>query len=373
MRVRALDGLRGILACAVAFFWHYQFIAEEIPFHGMFKIIYDNSWMAVEIFFAISGFGMYLSYKKKIEQNEIGILEYIKRRFKYIYPLHIITLVIVTVEQILYLQKMGSTFIWSGFDVKHFLLNMMLLQSGWLDATISFNGPAWCLSVNMFLYIWFFYVIKWSGKSRERRYLAYGMGYIVGLVCIAEGGLYPIFNVFMGRGLCCFIEGALVGEILIENNRKISGISGKALVILGTWFLCYGLFESGEEFWGEKYGFLIYFIVIVVPAVLVLSINNRFIKGLLETRPFQFLGKISMSIYLWHFPILLFLKLLETYRNISFYKLKGFWFVYIAMVLIISWLFSVFYDKFMKMKHYLPVWKKGEGMNDLPGNKARNE
>ncbi len=50
-RIRALDGVKGICACVVAFMYHYQhFQPLESPFYRIFKLFYDKGDLAVEIF-----------------------------------------------------------------------------------------------------------------------------------------------------------------------------------------------------------------------------------------------------------------------------------------------------------------------------------
>jgi len=61
-RFSALDGLRGIAALAVVFY-HVKFPNHFTTYPGLF---FRNGYMAVDLFFIISGFVIYAKYSEKI-------------------------------------------------------------------------------------------------------------------------------------------------------------------------------------------------------------------------------------------------------------------------------------------------------------------
>ncbi len=100
----SLDLLRFICATSIVF-WHYQgfysgnqnslvsFMAEDQPFYSYFKLFYNQTFLAVPIFWIISGIVLshvYLNYKSTID-----IKSFITNRFSRLYPLHIITLILL--------------------------------------------------------------------------------------------------------------------------------------------------------------------------------------------------------------------------------------------------------------------------------------
>lgn len=73
-KINALDGIKGICACIIASCWHYQhFTPAESPFYSFLKLFYDYGYLAVEMFFVFSGFGMTIGYESRIIKNAITI------------------------------------------------------------------------------------------------------------------------------------------------------------------------------------------------------------------------------------------------------------------------------------------------------------
>ena len=83
-RFSALDGLRGIAALAVVFY-HVKFPNHFTTYPGLF---FRNGYMAVDLFFILSGFVIYANYSGKI-YNTASALRFIVLRFFRIYPLHL--------------------------------------------------------------------------------------------------------------------------------------------------------------------------------------------------------------------------------------------------------------------------------------------
>src|SRR5437867_12012474 len=85
-RLAALDALRGVAALAVVF-WHWQHFfyhgtrrgALEIsrqPFYDVFYLFYQKGWMAVDLFFVLSGFIFFWLYSSQIADRRIGAYDF---------------------------------------------------------------------------------------------------------------------------------------------------------------------------------------------------------------------------------------------------------------------------------------------------------
>ena len=83
-RLTAIDGMKGIGACIIAFFWHYQHFKPQngSPFFSIFPVSYKSGYLMVELFFMLSGFGMMLGYSERVTGRLIGFREYITKRLK---------------------------------------------------------------------------------------------------------------------------------------------------------------------------------------------------------------------------------------------------------------------------------------------------
>lgn len=325
-RLTVLDSLRGIAAVCVAFFWHYQHFQPQngFPFSWLAYWPYHWGWLSVDLFFFLSGFVFYYVYKGRIAKKSISLYEYSVNRFSRLYPLHFITLCVVAIFQCIRFLLMNDFFVYQHNDVYHFLLNVFFVQKGWFDYGYSFNAPSWSISSEIVAYFLFFAIIFYFSKGNKYRF------YFVGLVFL---GLYisksklnnlsiPLLN--MDRLYISFFMGCLMYEfhklINISKHRNIILII--LSVVLATVVSVGSIF--GNKAFGDAY--LAVYAILIFPLVVILSLNIKIINKLLVIRPLSYLGEISYSIYLWHFPVQLLIKTFNDtlFLNIDFSSKKVF-------------------------------------------------
>ena len=131
-RIAYMDGLRGIAALLIAVFWHYQHfsglyqpggaIVTDVPYYGFapFRLLYKYSFIAVDLFFLLSGFIFSYVYAAKIAHRHIGIKRFAINRFSRLYPLHLATLLYVAVLAWTYRSHYGEFPIYAINDSYHF-------------------------------------------------------------------------------------------------------------------------------------------------------------------------------------------------------------------------------------------------------------
>ena len=75
----------------------------------------------------------------------------------------------------------------------------------------------------------------------------------------------------------------------------------------------------------------------IFPTIIILSLMTRVIAYLLRVKPFQLLGRASMDIYVWHFPVLILMSIIcfRMTQEIP-YKSAVFYIAYIAATIMIS-------------------------------------
>lgn len=167
-RFHSLDALRGIAALAVVF-WHWQHFffegsslpkdfkqAQMLPMFDALRIFYERGWLAVDLFFSLSGFIFFWLYAEAINGRRVSGKKFFVLRFSRLYPLHLFTLLVVALEQVCFSSIKGNDFVYSLNDLRHFALNLVLLPSVGLERGYSFNAPIWSVSVEVVLYIAFF-------------------------------------------------------------------------------------------------------------------------------------------------------------------------------------------------------------------------
>lgn len=305
-RLSPLDSLRGIAAIGVAIFWHYRhfnmklFEAEpsQLPFYSQFKWFYLCGWNLVDFFFVLSGFIFMYVYSEKIVSRKIGEQSFFINRISRLYPLHILTLVIVAVVQYSRLLSNHSFFIFQNNDLYHLFLNVFFLQAGLFNDGPSFNAASWSLSCEMAAYILFFYIL-----SRYKKYAAAFALLVFTGISISHTRLnIPIFNPEMARMLTGFFTGCLlyniqtrirqfsnIGRIMLLASLALFAAAVSLLVIKAGYGKIFGHWERVMP-------------LVVYPLIIIAVLNSSLLSKIFSLRPFTFFGDISYSVYLVHFP-----------------------------------------------------------------------
>jgi peptidoglycan/LPS O-acetylase OafA/YrhL len=167
-----LELLRFFAACTVLV-WHYQHFAysglsaQELvrqaqPFYDQLQVFYDHGHYAVQLFWAVSGYIFFYKYPSLISARLVSGRDFFMRRFSRLYPLHLLTLVIVAGLQFLYWKQTSSFFVYPNNDGWHFVLQLALASNWSPSFGYSFNGPIWSVSVEVLVYALFFAAMRVS-------------------------------------------------------------------------------------------------------------------------------------------------------------------------------------------------------------------
>ncbi|HRE35527.1 MAG TPA: acyltransferase family protein, partial [Sphingopyxis terrae] len=98
-RLKQLDGVRGLAACAVAFGYHSKILFERAVFEDgwggpVAAWLRDNGWTAVDLFFLLSGFVFAHVYRfGESLQSTRALADFTVARIARLYPLHLFMLV----------------------------------------------------------------------------------------------------------------------------------------------------------------------------------------------------------------------------------------------------------------------------------------
>lgn len=306
-RLYWLDILRGLAALSIVL-WHWQhffikgYFEDELahkviydpsryPLYHLLRPFYGQGWRAVQLFFTLSGFIFFWLYSIKIEQKDISLGKYLMLRITRLFPLHWVTLAVVILAQF-YIHKInGSYFVYNDFSITTFIGNLTLTQN-WFSTKFAFNGPSWSISVEMFLYLVFFTACFLKVNKWWFSLIFIVIGYFLrgtiadqsgtGLMSFFAGGIvYYIFNwcrVNMRsfwQVICCLA--LLPGAILLSILWKYSLHKD-----LPFYFFEFCLFPI-----------IIFSIALFESAVGAGTVGKKL----------SFIGDISFSSYLWHFPL----------------------------------------------------------------------
>jgi peptidoglycan/LPS O-acetylase OafA/YrhL len=308
-RLHTLDAARGVAALAVVF-WHWQnfwrdggvqsasFRSDEQPLYELFRPLYTSGDTAVDLFFSLSGFVFFWLYGQRVHERSIGGPSFFWLRFSRLYPLHLATLLFVAVGQALYFSLAHKPFIYTHNDAWHFGLHLLLASSAGLESGHSFNAPVWSVSVEAVLYLLFFVFCRFIG-------LRLGAMLLLSLL-----GFFVLSRLYLplGRGVGSFFAGGCVflAYRAILHRPQARGIALAVFALVGVlWAATLLALYTGRSLeqvpllkplhW--KFPVMVLFPLSILALALAESFRPQLGRGL------AWLGDISYSSYLLHFPL----------------------------------------------------------------------
>lgn len=298
-RYETLDVLRGIAAFCVLF-WHWRWLyctppldcstdPTLQPFFWLLKPLYQYGRWGVDLFFLISGFVFFYLYADAISNKRVMGVTFAVSRFSRLYPLHLLTLLVVTALQMLYFQRNGSYFIFEVNDAKHFLMHLFFASNWSRNSPFTFNGPAWSLSIEVLLYAMFFVL------ARTR------LTHPLMLAVMALGGAFITreYN-WIGRGVLSFFTGGLCFYLTRDwrKTHRLDPFLTACALLVPVGALLIQIVRKDVSF-AERFT-----VIVLFPAmILTLTTNEIRLKPIIG--PLRWLGDISYSSYLIHFPLAL--------------------------------------------------------------------
>lgn len=346
-----LELVRFISAVAILF-WHYQhfdsspisglyIVSQRYPFYDSFGFLYDNGLQAVRIFWCISGFIFYWKYGDAIAQQAISKWIFFVNRFSRLYPLHALTLILVTCMQLLYFSKRNTYFVYSQNNLQQFFLQVIFASNWDFKSSLSFNGPIWSVSVEVLVYVIFFYSLRLWGKvfycTLAMLFISLCINRILAISQINIAVDFPLADC-----LVLFFAGGISAIIALKVRKLNYRLALNIMSLVGVVLIpfMYSMYVKTGE--GHTFLFLLFYLPILLFAIS--SINLPFPVSL--NKLVTALGNMTYSSYLIHFPIQLLIALICAYLELSIPFLhKWFFLGYMVGVLIISYYLYVWFEK----------------------------
>lgn len=306
--ITSLTAIRGIAALAVVLF-HIdvclRFRTGGALIDASRTGLIAGGYLWVDLFFVLSGFIIFHAYQASLGAGPgfRSASSYLWARFTRIYPLHLFTLavLVLTVPVIGWAYPGVIDNSWrTYFDPTVIADHVFLLHSMNQHDFLSWNLVSWSIAAEWFAYVsapFLIPVLVRCGSWASWGAIGVGLAGIVGLVELnPRGDLDITFNYGFARCACEFLIGLGIYKFYARGNLpKVVGSDG-AIALCAALILAVLHFDLHDAFIVPLFAFL----------VLALSVNGGAAKQFLDTKPLQYFGKISYSIYMVHGLVYLF-------------------------------------------------------------------
>lgn len=293
MRIEKLDGLRGVFSIMVVLF---HFNSEFIPDFLFNNFIIRKSGLFVDFFFVLSGFVIALNYKNLSKVNELKT--YLKKRFIRIYPLLFWTAMVffAVYYTCTYYGLTKSYAELEGRWILNLAETLLLTNSTpLLGVNYGINYPSWTISSEMISYLVFgvLSIVLLTLKKSLKVAIVIGIC-ITFLLSLKQYWVNDDYGFV--RGLYAFLSGYFVFKCYKNGKTYPNCLEVLMILIIVSYMYILSSLEIRK---------MELFSIATIPLLFSLIIytilhTNGVVSKLLETKPFQFLGKISYSVYLNH-------------------------------------------------------------------------
>ncbi|KAA0072053.1 acyltransferase [Rhodanobacter sp. T12-5] len=316
-RIKAFDSLRGLAALGVVL-WHYGAHFQAHPLAGVFTPFYRAGYLLVDFFFVLSGYVITRAYWTDSRRHRLGAN--VRSRIARLYPLHFFTLLIVAILQWLLTSHGDAPFIYTFNNGYHFLLNLAMINGIGFQEGYSFNGPAWSISTEFVVNIAFLAFIA-STLLLRGVYLLSSLA-----ICILL--FVSSHSIVNGDRVLGYLDAQLVRcmlgfgtGIMLQLAHRRGWLAYSRLPSWAWDFLVLAVITALIIFMNTRrpHASVVSYLAVIALSALVLAtvFKSKNIKKFLELRPLVFLGEISYSIYLVHFPLQLLFVVICSYCEIT--------------------------------------------------------
>ena len=295
-----IDGLRAVAVLSVLFFH------SGISF-------FSGGYVGVDMFFVISGYLITTIIVREIANNEFSISKFYERRFRRILPALVVVVVVSLILGSLLLTPEGVVDLGkSAIATALFSSNMLFyFESGYFDGAAEMKPllHTWSLAVEEQYYIFFPLLLIFIAKIDTKHYLRWllTLGALSFVACVVLTSIKSsiAFYWIPTRAWELFI-GSILALHIIPNPRK--RFLREVYSILGVTMIAYSIFQYSSE--TSFPGIAAILPTIGTALIIFAGTGGRsLVSRILSLRPVVFIGLISYSLYLWHWPVIVYAKI----------------------------------------------------------------
>lgn len=319
----ALTGLRGLAALGVLLFHAFVLAGQPQSLPAPARWVFSHGWSGVDIFFTLSAFLLTLPFLRggppSASSRSPG--HYARNRLLRILPAYYAQLLLLL---LLWWFGMADALGWGSLEPASVLANLAFLY-GAVPSVEPLVPPWWTLPVELAFYLVLPLFARLLAPGRWPWILAAIVASLAFRILLMHAGLDRTHEVAWIEHVPGRLHQFLVGMLAayaFERLRARSALPGPRRADLMAFaaaaaFIALpalGFLGSDEAFQGGPVAqpFLAswhLFASIVVAVMLVaLAAGAPRARRLLSTGPLQAMGLVSYSLYLWHYPVMLYLR-----------------------------------------------------------------
>ncbi len=306
-----IDGLRAIAVFAVIFYHSEAELFDSYFFPGGF--------IGVDIFFVISGYLITSLILKELKfTNNFSFKNFYERRTRRIIPALLTVILFSLPVGWFYLLpidiiEFSKSILYSiGFSSNYFFY-FSDIEYNALDSLFKPFLHTWSLSVEEQYYILFPVTLLLIFKFFRKFLLTFLFIILIGSLILANltGPENFSLNFYsIHTRIWQLISGSILAYIEISKNYRSNNNSlNEFLPILGLIFIFYSFFFYNDKILHPSFTTILP--IIGVCLVIWFSNEGGIVTKILSSKYFVGTGLISYSLYLWHFPIFSFAKIIE--------------------------------------------------------------
>ncbi|WP_108821337.1 acyltransferase family protein [Dysgonomonas sp. Marseille-P4361] len=301
--------IQGLRTIAVLFVFIFHLNSNWLP----------GGFIGVDIFFVISGYLISSIILSKLDRNKFTFIDFYKSRIKRIIPAYYFLLLIVAVIGLFAIipPEVGS-FRKSLFWSLLFNSNNYFATLDTYFGTANIENPllhTWTLAVEMQFYLFLPLILFWVKRK-----------WLLPLITVFTIALfaYSSVEIFLNNNQQTmyysllsrtpeFFMGVLISLIPAFKTKKPEKYSFPlSLVGLVLLFSSAFILNGESDFPG------LYAIVPCLGAGLLIAYPSNYIQKILSQKYIVYIGELSYSMYLWHWPIMAFIRYYYNTISLSF-------------------------------------------------------
>lgn len=351
-----LNGIRFIAAFLV-------FVHHLEQFKYLYKI--ENFWndnpfikiigkLGVVLFFVLSGFLItYLLLVEEKLNNDIKIKNFYVRRILRIWPLYFLILFsglfIIPKLNFIITPFFNHDIVNKDFFKIILLFLFMLPNLAYaIFGLIPYVSHTWSIGTEEQFYLIWPVLLKFT-KNKVRTIVFVIFFYLTFKFLLYTDflNLIPFKNLilefWLSFNIDCMAIGALFSYLLFSKSKLLSFLLNKFLFYCVLTLICFLIFS------GVNFIFFHYEVYAILFGIIILNLssNNSFSK-ILENNLFNFLGKISFGIYMYHpFAVILTINFFIYFNYINNIALL---FLSLAITLVLAAISFFYFEKFFLLK-----------------------